>query len=352
LRVPTGEGEGITPGNAPAASGDSATHSAYDGDDIVDLLRLFGAGAAGSILLVLRDGPLRTNELADRVHGFSPRTVYRHVATLVQLGVLERWERPGVPSYVVYSLTESGLELSSLIHAFAKASLELQPDGQVVPQSWRRAALLADLWESTMFDRLGTTPSTMTQLAHVSEGLSFHQVARRIDLLLKENLMREVEGSGRRRRYELTEPARRASALVVALGYWRENHLLDCGEPGLTDDEVREVMKAALSLLFLPRHRGKAFALSVTEAGGGNWREGEVVWATVASNGAVDCNGEPRDDLNGRASATVAHWTEALVGAKGTGVRVSGDKQMIAAVRRGMHRMLWTPPKSGDAATR
>lgn len=329
--------------------GDGGGADAYGSDEIVDLLRFFGAGTAGSILLALRDRPLRTGELADAVPGFAPRTVYRHVAALVQLGAVERWERKAVPSHVVYSLTPAGTELLALIQVFARASLEIQPDGQVVPHAWRPAALLADLWESTMFDRLGVAPSTMTQLAHVSEGLSFHQVDRRVQQLLQEGFIREVDATGRRRHYELTESARRATALIVALGYWRERHLLVGGEPGLTADEVKEVMKAALSLVLLRRYGGKSLALSVTEMANGSWKDGEVVWAAVGPNGTIDCNADPQGDVDGWAAAGIDRWTDALLRGKGTGIRVGGHKQMIAAARRGMYRALWNP--QGDNRT-
>ncbi len=212
-------------------------------------LRLFGAGAAGSIVLALGDGPLRTKELTARVPGYAPRTVYRYVSKLAELGAIEREEEPGVPSKVVHSLADPcGVELHELVGAFARASLDILPDGEVVSHSWGSLTLLADLWESGMFQELNAGPCTATELAGVSHELSFHQVSRRTSLFVIGGLIRETEDGGRRRRYELTEQARRETAMIAGLGGWRERHLAPAGEPGLTAVETAELLRAALPL--------------------------------------------------------------------------------------------------------
>ena len=102
------------------------------GASIADILRLLGAGATGAILMALGEGPLRTMELTQRVPGYVPRTIYRYSSKLAELEVLERDEEAGVPSKVVYTLSDPcGTELYNLVTRFADASMTRLPDGRI-----------------------------------------------------------------------------------------------------------------------------------------------------------------------------------------------------------------------------
>lgn len=203
------------------------------------LLRLLGAGATGPILMALQAGPLRSKELATQVPGFASRTVYRYLGRLSDLKVLAREGEAGVPSRVIYRLTEPcGVELAGVVHDYAKTNLIVLPNGDVVPHSWSTLALLGDLWESGMFQALATDSCTATELARLDHGLSFHQISRRMTLLLIDGLVQEERGGQKRRRYGLTEKALCSTALIAGLGVWREKHPDVIGEPGLTAAEA------------------------------------------------------------------------------------------------------------------
>ncbi len=294
-------------------------------------------------MLALGDGPLRTKELTARVPGYAPRTVYRYVSKLAELGAIEREEEPGVPSKVVHSLADPcGVELHELVGAFARASLDILPDGEVVSHSWGSLTLLADLWESGMFQELNAGPCTATELAGVSHELSFHQVSRRTSLFVIGGLIRETEDGGRRRRYELTEQARRETAMIAGLGGWRERHLAPAGEPGLTAVETAELLRAALPLVVLPGHAGKSFKLTVTQPESSNGDEGEVVWAEVTEDGTAVGHLEPTERTDGWGKGEVGGWLEMLLGEAGKGVCVGGDGRLIKACLREMQAALWT----------
>jgi DNA-binding HxlR family transcriptional regulator len=108
-------------------------------------LRLLSAGASGAILMALGDRPLRTKELTEHVPGYAPRTVYRYASKLAELGVIERHEKPGVPSKVVHNLTDPcGRELYELVEAYAHASMTRLPNAQIDAHDWGSLRLLAD----------------------------------------------------------------------------------------------------------------------------------------------------------------------------------------------------------------
>jgi DNA-binding HxlR family transcriptional regulator len=332
----------------PSADGDGTV----DRRSVAEILRLLGGGATGSILLALGEGSLRTKALTTRVPGYAPRTVYRYVGKLVEIGVIEREEEPGVPSKVVHRLADPcGVELHDLIEAYAGAtpSLERLPDGGIVPHSWGSLTLLADLWESGMFEELNAGPCTATELARVDHGLSFHQVSRRTNLLVIGGLIRETWDGSKRRRYALTAGARQGTALIAGLGEWRERHVVPTGKPGLTVAETAELLRAALPLVVLPKHAGKSFRLTVTPPGRGNGNEGEVVWAEVRPDGAVASCAGPMAEIDGWGRGTVESWIVALLQGAGSKVRTGGaDRALIRASVRGMHEVLWKP--QGSAA--
>src|SRR3954453_3959006 len=56
-----------------------------EGTSVADLLKLFGNGANGPILMALGPRSLRTKKLTEKVPTYAPRTVYRHARTLSQL---------------------------------------------------------------------------------------------------------------------------------------------------------------------------------------------------------------------------------------------------------------------------
>ncbi len=307
---------------------------------IPELLRLLGAGAAGSILLALQEGQLRTKDLATRVPGFAPRTVYRYVGRLIEIGAIEREEEPGVPSKVFHRLTgPCGEELAALVSAYSQATLDVLPDGEVVPHSWGSLTLLAELWDSGMFHALAARPCTATELARMEHGLSFHQVARRISLFLIGGLIHERDDGRKRRRYELTEGARRASALIAGLGLWRGRNALPAGEPGLTLAETAELLRTVLPLVVLPGHAEKTLELVV---GLTSADYGEAVWVTVGADGSVVCCGTQVDQADARVRGEVADWIETLARESGGAVRIGGDRPFVEALFQGLHEALWT----------
>jgi DNA-binding HxlR family transcriptional regulator len=310
--------------------------------EVGPLLRLLGAGASCSILLALGEGPLRTKDLTTRVHGYAPRTVYRYVGRLAEIGAIERDEEPGVPSKVIHSLVDPcGVDLHDLVLSYSKTSTSLQRlrDGGVVPHSWGSLTLLADLWESGMFAAMSAGPCTATELARVDHDFSFHQVSRRTSLLMIGGMIQEEQNGNRRRHYALTDEARQATALIVGLGRWRERHAVPPGELGLTVGETGELLRGALPLVQLPEHAGKGLRLAVAPEDGEDGDDCEVVWAEVGDDGALAIREESLD-ADGWGRGSVGEWTQGLLGAGK--VRTGGNDQALArACVAGMAAALW-----------
>ncbi|MGN6664489.1 MAG: winged helix-turn-helix transcriptional regulator [Solirubrobacterales bacterium] len=310
-----------------------------EGLTIPEVLRLLSAGAAGAILMALGPGSLRTKELTERVRGYTPRTVYRYSSKLAASGVIERDEQPGVPSKVVHSLTKPrGRELHDLVEAYAAASLTRLPNGEIDAHAWGSLALLADLWEAGMIGELNSGPRSPTELSRGSHGLSYHQVSRRASLFAIGGFIQELVDAGPRRRYALTEKARRAMALVLGIGRWRQRNLVEDGELGMTATEVAIALQTALPLVALPEYAGKCFGVEIAD---------EEVWASVQPDGALLVCEPVAAGGDGHGRGKVRAWLDALVTGSPRGVRADGDGALIGTLLSRLHRVLWTSVEPG-----
>lgn len=305
-----------------------------------NVLRLLSAGASGAILMALGEGPLRTKELTERIPGYAPRTVYRYASKLAEIGVIVREEEPGVPSKVVHTLTEPcGRELHDLVQAYADASLPRLPNGDIGAHAWGSLGLLADLWESRMIDELNLGPRTATELSRGRHSLSFHQVSRRATLCAIGGFIEETSEAARRRRYQLTDQARRAMALIAGIGRWRRRYIVPKGATGLTAGELSGLMRTVLPLVALPEHAGKSFEIEIVPPSG----ERERLWADVELDGKVCSSLTPISDVDGSVNGELTIWVDSIVDGPRESLAVAGDASLIVDCLQRLHVALWRP---------
>jgi DNA-binding HxlR family transcriptional regulator len=308
---------------------------------IAGVLRLLGAGASGSILMALHGGPLRTKELTERVPGYAPRTIYRYAAKLAELGIVEREEEPGVPSKVVHRLSEPcGRELAELVDTYADASLGRLPSGEIGAHEWGSFALVADLWESGMIEALNLGARSLTELSQGDHDLSFHQVSRRASLFSIGGFIEETTEGTRRRRFALTEKARRAMALIAGIGRWRRRHVAPMGTAGLTSGEVAGLLRAVLPLVSLPEHRARTLELRISPRGGSGAAE-ERVWAQVEPDGTVVGCSAPVGDADGVGFGQVGDWVDVVLDGPQKELSARGDALLLDECLRQLHLVLW-----------
>lgn len=314
-------------------------------DQVTDVLALLGAGAGAEILMALGRGPLRTEELVERIAVYSPRTIYRYLDRLDGIEVIEREEEPGVPSKVINRLTEArGTGLYELIDEYARISLDRLPDGGIVTHSWKRLEMLADLWRSDMLGALNAGPSTVTELAQASSSLGFHQVSRRVGLYVAAGLI-EVSGvGGRRRRYRPTRHLRRGMALIAGLARWRESGEGSETGSSLTAGETARLLAASLPLVASREDAGKRFKLAVRGRGPKNQEEEVLLWAAVRADGAIECLADGTS-ADASASGAIDAWLDLMTLGRRAGLRVDGgDGRRLTACLEQLHATLWQRP--------
>ncbi len=80
-------------------------------------MELLGKRWTGLIIKLLMEGPLRFNELAERLEVVSDRMLAERLKELEHAGVVERRVFAEVPVRVEYSLTEKGHALAPVIES-------------------------------------------------------------------------------------------------------------------------------------------------------------------------------------------------------------------------------------------
>lgn len=69
----------------------------------------------GTILWLLRDGPMRTAELRRSIPAITERMLIRHLHELVDDGIVDRHDARTVPPCVHYSISEYGATLAPVL---------------------------------------------------------------------------------------------------------------------------------------------------------------------------------------------------------------------------------------------
>jgi DNA-binding HxlR family transcriptional regulator len=309
---------------------------------VAELLRLLGLGPTVSILVALGGGPLRTRQLTDRIPGCVPRTVYRHAGKLTGIGLVERSEGPGVPSRVVYRLPHAGQALVCLLVSYAEAVFPKFADGQIDDRSWSTLGLLAELWEWGLVAELSREARSPTELAAGAHGLTFHQINRRARLFRARGLLREDATPGRRRRYELSDPGRRATLLIAGVARWRQRYVDVSSKPGLTAAEMVTVLRASLPLVRLPEHVGTNVKLGVLGSTEEDDRRGtETLLVRVCRDGTPHCREDTGEPVDGWAVAPINSWFGVILDGDRGRMRVGGKLRLVDACLIRLHKSLW-----------
>jgi DNA-binding HxlR family transcriptional regulator len=309
---------------------------------VAGILRLIGSGAGAQILMALGAGPLRTNQLTDRIEDFSSRSVYRHASEMEACGLIDREQEPGVPSKVVLKLSEpAGRELFRLFRAFATTSMTRSPAEDDPFFSWSSLNLLGELWKLGFLEELSYEPRSLAQFARGAHELTFHQVNRRVGLFLASGLLAASPPAGNGKRYELTRYGRLCMALVAGIGRWRR-HVLAPGIPGLTIVEMAAVLRAVMPLTVLPEHIGESIDLSVTGTvdASGN-RDMRTLRGAVGTDGTSRYTADAADLAVGEAGATINIWFAAILDGNRGRMRVRRKLDLVDSFLTQLYDVLW-----------
>lgn len=282
-------------------------------------------------MFALAGGPVRSRRVTERLAPYTPRTVYRQLAKLVSLGVVERSEEGG-PSPVHYRLTRpSGQSLCRLLRRNLDASQNGEPAQAIDEAECTSLYLLAEAWDAGWLGELGSEGRTATEIAESTPGWTFHQVSRRIHLLRMNGLLCESRQQGRGRRYQMTDRARRTVAVLLEIARWQRRYLLRSSAAQATVPETGVALKALAPLVRIPAHSGRSIKLGIAGGlGNGKGRGAMVLHVTVDEDGLRWVE-DPGLEVDAWAIGTAHTWIAAILDGRRGRMRIGGDPVLVDA---------------------
>jgi DNA-binding HxlR family transcriptional regulator len=310
------------------------------------VLALFENPLNARVLRAHLEGPLRLNQLQEKIGRTAQTTVRAAVTQFCRLGALEK-RSAGASSYAsTTELTRAGRDLLFVADE-VDVWLRLAPQRPIDPGSEAaRVAVkgLAGGWSSTLMRALAGRSFTLTELAELIPGVSYPALERRVALMRGNGQIEPVEKKGRGTPYRVTDWLRHSIAPLCAAGRWERWHLAGGGPP-VTDVEVEASFLLVLPLVALPPYATGTCMLAAqtdsAEPDSGDGRpagvnvevaRGEVVMA------APEIDADPMTWAVGAPSA----WFDFVIDGRVEDLRIGGaNPQLALDLAAGLHLALF-----------
>ena len=290
------------------------------------------------IVRALAERPMRLAELR-RATGLPAQTTLRgHLASLAELGVVEKRPTQQMPYAVEIELTPLGRELLEVARRL-EAWLQRAPDGPISLESGGAKGVIkafVDGWGSTIMRGLAWRPMSLTELDRRIAGLSYPALERRLASMRMAGLVEPRPSSGAGTPYLVTEWARKGLAPLAAAGRCEMLYLRDRATP-ITQVDVEAAFMLATPLVGMPPDVAGSCQLEVeTEASD----ESAGVTVVVEGGKVVSCESELGSDANSFAIGSTEKWFSAVNDGELGELRFGGGRQLAEALVRGLHSAL------------
>lgn len=303
-------------------------------------LSLFAAPLNPLILRALSRGPMRLAELRQGVGGPAQTTLRAYLCNLIEVGVVAKIKRNGMPYAVAHELTPQGRDLLFVLDIL-EAWLAQAPEGGVKPGTGpAKAAVKAftDSWDATILQALVAKPRSLTELDNLIAELSYPALERRLSALRFAGLVQPAPNGGNGTPYAITEWARRGIAPLIAAARWEQLNLADSSEP-VTWVETEAGFLMALGLVELPESVTGECVLALDTKGAERRIAG--VHVIVDRGRLVSCETDLVAEPPTFALGSAVAWIDAVIERRLGKLHVNGDRPLLGALVSGMHTALF-----------
>jgi DNA-binding HxlR family transcriptional regulator len=292
------------------------------------------------VLRALAERPMRLAELR-RATGLPAQTTLRgHLASLCELGAIEKRQTAQMPYAVQNELTPMGhdlLRVSGLLETW----LAQAPDGPVALESGRARGVVkafVDGWASTMMRGLAARPMSLTELDRGIAELSYPALERRLSSMRMAGLVEVRPSSGVGTPYAVTDWARRGIVPLGLAADCERVHMRHRAAP-LDRIDIEAAFLLALPLVGLPRDVAGSSQLEV-EADPRAVHGQAGVRVTVDQGRVVACDSELGPSPGDYAVGSAEGWFNAIRDGKTDPLRLGGSQRMAGLLVSGLHAAL------------
>jgi DNA-binding HxlR family transcriptional regulator len=290
-------------------------------------------------LKALTERPMRLAELR-KVAGLPAQTTLRgHLASLAEIGVLDKRPTERMPYAVENELTPMGRDLLDVAGRL-EAWLNRAPNGPISLESGgAKGAVkaLIDGWGSTMVRALAVRPQSLTELDSLIPSLSYPALERRLSSMRIAGLVEAQPSRGAGTPYAVTEWARRGIVPLAAASRCERLHMRSNTSP-VTVEDIEAAFLLATPLVGLPRAVAGSCQLEVEKSP----EIGQPVGVQVKVEGGrvVSCISQLEPAPGAYAVGSARKWFEAVDEGSVDHLRYGGGRQLAQDLVLGLHAAL------------
>lgn len=331
---PMGDGGVVTESGASIAVPEPQRLQARAGGRALSIL---AAPLNLQVLRALSERPMRLAELR-KATGLPAQTTLRgHLASLVELEVLQKRPTQQMPYAVENDLTPLG---KGLLDVADRLEIWLQnaPDKPIPLESAAaKGAIkaLVDGWESKMMRALAARPLSLTQLDRLISDFSYPALERRLASMRLAGLVEGQRGQGGGTPYSVTDWARLGIAPLAAASHCERVHMGEDSAP-VTQIDIEAAFLLATPLVGLPSDLAGSCQLEV-EASPGVVPRPAGVQVTVEGGRVVSCVSRLQQAPGAYAAGTALKWFHAVKDGDVKELRFGGGGRLAEEVVGGLH---------------
>lgn len=331
---PMGDGGVVTEGGAATVMAEPQRAHVRAGGRALSVL---AAPLNLQVLRALSERPMRLAELR-KATGLPAQTTLRgHLATLVELGVLQKRPTQQMPYAVENELTALGqglLDVADRLEVWLKSA----PDEPIpLDSAAAKGAIkaLVDGWESKMMRALAARPLSLTQLDRLISDFSYPALERRLASMRLAGLVEGQRGQGGGTPYAVTDWARLGVAPLAAASHCERTYMSEDSAP-VAQIDIEAAFLLATPLVGLGRDVAGSCQLEV-EASPGVVPRPAGVQVTVERGHVVSCVSRLQSSPSAFAAGTAINWFRAVKDGEVKGLRFGGSGQLAEEVVGGLH---------------